>query len=104
MLCPAEGEGKFGLDCRGRGTCNVTTGVCACKPFSGYGGRGCELGGPCKNNCTSDEQGACLFDTEKKKGVCQCTKDWEGDDCSVDLRCPVDKHPTVACSGHGICD
>jgi hypothetical protein len=58
----------FGLptsDCSGRGTCNITTGACACDPASGAVGAACELR-TCPAGCSG--HGACDAGT----GECAC--------------------------------
>lgn len=56
------------------GTCNQNTGTCDCK--SGWTGSDCSHK-TCPNNCIDDIHGVC------NNGVCQCTPNFKGDDCSI---------------------
>ena len=73
-------------NCSGHGTCDVTTGVCACDVGWNLHST-CALQ-ECASNCTN---GVCV------DGSCECNPGYEGDDCETFV-C------INSCSGHGNCN
>jgi len=90
-------EAHFYRECSNKGTCDRTTGQCACYP--GFEGEGCRRI-TCPNDCSN--HGQCVnmavsnadygaWD-EKKTVECQCDPGYTGADCSL-RKCPQGSDP-----------
>jgi len=85
-------------NCNNYGTCDTTTGTCAC--YDGWKGVACNVADvreiPCPDNCNN--YGACDLTT----GTCTCFDGWKGVACNVadepQIPCPED------CNYQGACD